>query len=289
MINIFLITLTVAAWLGSSRGPREAYDLAQPDRVMVLPDTLHEVSGISVTDSLIACVQDENGIIFMYDPVQQKIRRQVTFGPDGDYEDIAWANGAYYVLRSDGLIYKIRETGGRPEVSSYFTGIPAKNSEGLCYDARKNALLIAVKGKSGKGKMFRDQREVYAFDLKTGRLQQKPVLVMNTEQMKEFAAEKNISLPVKFKKKGKVSETVLKLTSSAIAIHPITGEIYLLSSTDRLLLVFESDYTIKDMIKLDPYRFNKAEGLDFSSKGELFISNEGQHREPTILSFALKK
>ena len=44
------------------------YNLSKPDKIYILPPALKEVSGITGTDaSSIACIQDENGIIFIYD------------------------------------------------------------------------------------------------------------------------------------------------------------------------------------------------------------------------------
>lgn len=44
------------------------YNLNEPSSVITLPQTLHEVSGLTdFSNTEIACVQDEKGIIFIYD------------------------------------------------------------------------------------------------------------------------------------------------------------------------------------------------------------------------------
>ncbi|MEO8211018.1 MAG: hypothetical protein ABI840_10685 [bacterium] len=53
------------------------YDLTKPLSVNALPEILNEVSGITVMDSnTVACIQDENGTLFIYDVVKNKIKTQ---------------------------------------------------------------------------------------------------------------------------------------------------------------------------------------------------------------------
>jgi len=49
------------------------YRFDKPEQSVVLPPVLHEISGItSITDELLACVQDERGVIFFYELVWVK-------------------------------------------------------------------------------------------------------------------------------------------------------------------------------------------------------------------------
>ena len=86
------------------------YKLTEPDARIILPDTLREISGLTCIDSnLFACIQDENGILFIYDLKQNKIREQFTFNIDGDYEGICRVSDTIYILRSDGVLFEISD------------------------------------------------------------------------------------------------------------------------------------------------------------------------------------
>lgn len=75
-----------------------------------LPDILEEVSGIEwIGDGKIACIQDEDGIIFIYNLYSHKIETEIKFADPGDYEGIAIDDKTAYVLRSDGSIFKIQQ------------------------------------------------------------------------------------------------------------------------------------------------------------------------------------
>jgi uncharacterized protein YjiK len=267
------------------------YNFTQPDITFILPDTLHEISGLTELDgSTVACVQDENGIVFIYDIVNNMIREQHPFHVDGDYEGITRVGKTIYVLRSDGMLFEIPDyASGNAKPVSYSTGIPANNNEGLCYDPQNNRLLIACKSKIGKGAEYKDRRAVYAFDLETKALSKNPVYDFNLQAIKQFAVEQNINLPSRIKKKGQVTEPVIKFTASAIAIHPLTKKLFLLSSADHMLFVFDNKGNIEHIELLDPVLFNKSEGITFLQNGDLLITNEGQDKKPTLLRFNYQK
>jgi len=270
---------------------KTGYNLTSPDKLHLLPDTLREVSGLtSISNSTFACVQDENGILFIYDSQQNKIIRQYQFNLDGDYEGIARVGNDMFVLQSDGIIYQIVNFKSEKfRLISYKTGIPANNNEGLCYDKQNNRLLVACKSKIGTGREFKDRRVIYGFDLEFKKLSEQPVFDFDLREINEFAKSNKISLPVKIKKNGGVTVPTIKFRTSAICIHPVTGKLFLLSALDHMLFMFRMDGTLEHMELLNPDVFNKAEGITFTENGDMLITNEGQNKKPTLLLFVYRK
>src|SRR4029079_18374811 len=77
-----------------------------------------------------------------------------------------------------------------------------------------------------------------------------------------------------------------RLKPSAAAIHPVTGELFLIASVNHLLVVFSKDHEPKGVYHLDPKTFKQPEGLTFTPKGDLLISNEASNSgTPDILIF----
>lgn len=258
------------------------YDLNAPFKVLILPDTLREVSGITALDKdRVACVQDENGIVFIYDLNKGRLESQYVFAADGDYEGIARAGDTLYVLRSDGVLFKSVQGARALSINTF---IPAPNSEGLCYDEAGHRLLIACKAKSGKGPEHKDKRQIYSYDLKAGRPSADAVIEFNVPEIRQFVKAQRITLPVKEKKNGK-HEEILRFTPSAIAVHPVSRMLYLISSTDHLLFVFDAQGNPREVAALDPRLCNKPEGMIFLENGDLLITNEGQHKKPSLLWF----
>jgi len=264
------------------------YNLSDPDEIFILPDVLHEISGITAIDSLsVACIQDEKGIIFVFDLLKNEIRNWFDFNIDGDYEGIAQVGKIYYVLRSDGVLFKLENLESSAIKKEIFqTGIPAMNNEGLCYDKQNNRLLIAPKDNFDKGTVKKDKRPVFGFDLLTGKLISEPVFNFELSDIKRFALENKITH--KEKKKKEKNESDIEFKPSELGIHPLTKDVYILSGAENMLFVFDSAGTIKYIEKLNPEIFYAPEGITFFNNGDLLISNEGQNRRATLIRFNYK-
>lgn len=267
------------------------YDFTSPSTRLTLPAILNEISGQTIIDdSTIACVQDEQGIIFLYDTQKNKIRQQITFAGDGDYEGICKVGADIFVLRSDGVIFQVTNfASATPGTETFSTGIPADNNEGLCYDSLHNCLLIAAKGRISDDKSDKDLRGIYSFDLATKKLSAEPVFEFDVNELVDFAYLHDVNIPTKEKKKGVAP--ALKFRISAIGIHPLTRELYVLSATDHALFIFESQPVetghgeALHIEMLDEKIFNKAEGISFYNNGDLLITNEAQDKKPTLMRF----
>ena len=239
-----------------------------------MPAILKEISGIAYLDkNRFACVQDESGIIFIYNNATGKIEKQVTFGASGDYEGIAMVGTTAYVVRSNGTIYEVDNINiSSPNIKEHKTPLTAKNDvEGLAYDAPNNRLLLAIKGAETSSA---DYKGIYAFDLKSKKLSTTPAIKLN------------LSDPMLPSKKSK--KPANNLQPSDIDINPVTKEIYLTESANSNLYILNADGSIKERYTLSKADFSQPEGITFSPSGELFISNEGKDESGNILQVRVK-
>jgi uncharacterized protein YjiK len=72
---------------------------------------------------------------------------------------------------------------------------------------------------------------------------------------------------------------------SGIAIHPITSEIFVISSQGKKLLILSPEGKKNALIELNPKNFVQPEGICFTPNGDLFISSEGVNSNSYILKF----
>ncbi|HNS13274.1 MAG TPA: hypothetical protein PKM97_11730 [Bacteroidia bacterium] len=295
-VLISISLLFVLAVLGCSANSTESknvggYDLSDPDELIVLPDILREVSGLTdIDNNTFACIQDEDGILFIYDIHKNDIHKQYNFHVEGDYEGITRVDSTMYILRSDGVLFEISNYQNENfSLTSYQTGIPANNNEGLCYDPDHNRLLIASKGRAAKGPQYKDKRVIYGFDLKTKKLTTDPVFDFDLQAIKQYAIDKKIEIPLKTLKKANSQEPFIRFMTSAIAVHPVSKKLYLLSAADHLFFIFNMNGEVEYIEKLDASIFNKAEGITFMDNGDMLITNEGQNGRPTLLRFNSNK
>jgi hypothetical protein len=65
-----------------------------------------------------------------------------------------------------------------------------------------------------------------------------------------------------------------KLRPSAAAINPVTNELYIVSAINHLIVVTDRKGNFKQLYELDPALYKQAEGIAFTPKGDIIISNE---------------
>lgn len=257
------------------------YDLNAPKESYVLPSILREVSGITITNKdQLVCIQDELGLLFMFSTKTKDLAGKDSFYVKGDFEGIASVGNDLYVLRSDGAIIEVKKPFTKETTTqTYLTGIPAMDNEGLCYDEENNQLLILSKSMSTAEDASVNQRMIYAFDLTKKTLSPNPFMVIDVSTIHDFLINKY-----------QVSSTSdIHMNPSEIAIHPITGKIYVLSADAYLLCVFK-DGVFESAEMLDKNLFYKAEGICFLSNGDMIISNEGPRKgKGNLLLFKYSK
>jgi hypothetical protein len=265
------------------------YELDKPDLALTLPPALAEISDITtISEHEIACVQDELGIVYVYDIRSQKIVDEIRFGSKGDYEGLTKSDSKLFVLRSDGKLFELSSLKHHPTVQTYDLHLPATESEGLCLDAKHNRLLIAPKTRPSANDE-RDWRPIYAFDLQRMAPAQSPVFSINVRAIRHFAKYHSLPIPRRVKKGGEGMHNALHFLPSAIAIHPITGEVFLLSAQDHILVSCTETGSITGYALLDAGLFRQPEGLAFFPNGDMLISNEAGGKVATLLLYRWRR
>lgn len=266
------------------------YKLDKPDNIYKLPNSLREISGISFyKKNKIACVQDEEAQLFIFDLKSKEISKKYKYGKGGDFEGVELVGEVVYLLRSDGRIYAIENYKSKKYEKKLFkTMLTSKNNcEGLCYDKISNSLLIACKGAShiDKDDSNKDFKAIYQFKLSENKLKKKPFLLIDLnmifdnsklnsydELSHKLARELNSSGDIRFQPSG-------------IAIHPILGHLYVIASVGKRLVIFDRNGGIISIQKFKESLFRQPEGICFAPNGDLFISNESKNGKATILKF----
>ena len=241
-----------------------------------LPKELLEISGLSYIDgNRFACVQDEQGKIFIYNIASSSVEKKISFGGMGDYEGLAVVGETIWVLRADGKLFEVNNINAAdPMVKEYGTQLTTKQDpEGLCYDKKNNRLLIAIKGNEPDTD---DYKGIYAFDLATKKMNDQPVFKID---LLNKAFETNGSGK---KKKG-------SFNPSGIAIHSLNGDMYLTDGRNSKLLITDAAGAIKKLYQLNTSEFAQPEGIIFNAAGDLFIANEGAKLPANILQVKIDR
>lgn len=274
-------TLIVVVYLGycyqiysQNSGLLSKYNLTGANVIKIeLPDYLNEVSGLATFGSKYLFMHnDEDGVIFIYDLASKKIVRKIKIGDKNikeDFEGIAVKGDTVFLSTSNGKIYSVLLKNRSEADIIYVEKIKINdriNLEGLCFDKELNSLILPNKIEIDK--KHRDERILYSFDIAKKRFSNEPLI--------------KISL-VELKKKYKIDN----FSPTAIEIHPLNKNIFILSSQEKCIVELNPDGKILNASKLDEKNHRQPEGLTFLSDLSMVISDEasGKKAELTIIPF----
>ena len=266
------------------------YDLDDPDFEEELPGRLDEISGLDFAPNgkdLVA-INDEDGEVFTIDPLTGEADKGNKFWKDDDYEGVETVGADVWVVKSTGTLYQITNWGEDDlEVEKYNDFLDGDNDvEGLAYDKVNNRLLLGCKGQAGNDRDFILQKAIYAFDLEKKELLPEPAYRIEMREIQDYLAihpaKREVEKLVEFFGPGQSEFT---FSPSALAIHPQTDELYVLSSVGKLLLVLARDGSVQHLVKLRKKVFRQPEGICFDAAGSLYIANEAKGKDAELLRF----
>jgi len=232
---------------------------------------IKEISGVvwdNHKDQFIAH-NDEKGTIFYLDKNNAGIVKEFQFSTSkGDYEDIAMAKNDIYVLRSDGLLYKIVTDSAGSQKSFDLGKIELSGQvdfETLYYDPERDALIMLCKNCASDDKKL---VSAYAYYPDSIGFVNKPIYSIDVAKVKELSPRETS-----------------RFQPSAARIHPVLKKLFILSSASNQLVIADMDGNVEGVYMLSRKLFPQAEGLTFKSNGEMFISNEGVSAKAELLKF----
>ena len=244
------------------------YNLNSPS-TMVLPEVLLEVSGICMKNETdFYAVQDEIGQLYTINQ-KGKITEERKFSGIGDYEDVVLAGRNIVILRSDGALLSFPDSGLPAQeiekIKLFENLLPSGEYEGLAFDGKHLYVLCKECGE--------EQKYIYGY-------------VLSISEDCQIALTGNFKLDT--------DEILVRSTKkksfrpSAFAFKASTEEWFVVSSVNKVLVVADKEWKVKDIFQLDHDIFIQPEGIVFDNAGNLYISNEGDKTSPSnILKFSL--
>ena len=233
----------------------EMYDFANPT-VINLPVYLDELSGLAYypKDTSVFGVIDEDGILFKIPIMNPTKTSEWVFDKQRDFEDLILVDSTFYALVSNGDVVKINFHGDSilTEKSEFSASSGKKTNEFETIYVDEGKIVIMCKECEDDKK---SKISSFVFD---------PVKFTYSEHIKVDMA------PIA----EKLGEKKLALKPSAGAINPVTKDLYLVSSIEKLIVILDSAGTFKELYRLNPKIYKQPEGISFTPTGDLIISNE---------------
>lgn len=242
---------------------RVPYRFSQPDHETSLHGDLREISALAVVDdNTLAAVNDEEGRVYLLNAADGTVTRKIKFAKSGDYEAIEVVGNQVYVLKSNGDLYMFRISDeDQVEAEEVKTAFSSRNdTEGLTF--HQGYLLIACKASGDIDGNKTRGKAVYKYYIQTSKTVTEELVDIEKKELEKFVENRNY-----FNK-------IRDFDPSAIAVHPKTSDLYVLSA-DQVLVVFGPDNKLKEVVKLDPSIYKQPEGLCFMADGTMYIASEG--------------
>lgn len=264
-----------------------SYRFAAPDAILELADDLNEISGLSISPDgqFLLAVQDEQGIVYFVDRTSGEIVKKIDFWKEGDYEGVETAGEEIFVTKSTGTVYRVMNPGSDgQQTEKYNDGLDGSNDvEGLAYDPLEQCLLLVCKNHPGDDK---DIRNIYRFPLSEMELDMDPAYQLSLKAIKKYLkTDPDIMRLSKVKDFFYEEKNDLDFNPSALAVHPFDGNLYLLSSKGKMIIVLNRRNEVIYIQKLQKEEHPQPEGLCFDREGNMYIANEARDAKGTILLY----
>jgi hypothetical protein len=274
LYSFFCLSLAVFIF-GCNHGSKQydspaCYNLNKP-YLIKLPPELKEISGIAYysKDNSLFAESDAKGALYKIFLNKPTDIRKWKYSHKKDYEDIVLHDSTFFILNNNGDITALTFVNDSLVPHEYtFPENGKYEFESLYYDDQLQKLVLICKDCALDKEA---SVSTYSFD------------------PKQFTYGSSYSIETKII--GDIAgPSSAKFKPSGASINPVTGELYILSSINKVLVVASRAGVIKDVYKLDPALFGQPEGITFSPNGGLFISNEaGTTTAADILYLQLNK
>jgi hypothetical protein len=256
-IGIILFELSCNSTPGGKLTSPPGYDLSKP-QIYKLPAALDEISGVVYypKDSSVFAINDERGYLFKIHLTGREKIEKWKYAGGADFEDVVLVDSFFYVLQSDGTLISFKFLSpDSVKSASYALELPGSNEFEILYRNKdQNELILLCKDCQADDK---NSLSAYTFNLSTHSFSPKPAYVIDVRKIEALMEQKG-----------------LHFKPSAAAVHPVTGELYIVSSVNKLLVISDINGVPSKVFRIDPKLYKQPEGISIGPKGELVISNE---------------
>ncbi|MBT8132163.1 MAG: SdiA-regulated domain-containing protein [Gammaproteobacteria bacterium] len=233
-----------------------------------LPNKLREISGLVFHQGRLFAHNDQYGIVYEMDWREGRLISAFALGEktvQADFEGIAFADEYFFLITSDGRLYRAKpgRNGERVSFSVVNTKLGKRcEIEGLAYAESDNHLLIACK--QPRSKKLNKRIAIFYWSLTTNRLLENETIII-----KESVLRKKLDIKA--------------FNPSGIEIDRHTGHIILVAARQRAIAEIDPNGEVISARRFPlASRHRQAEGIALTSENQLIVADEGGKKKARL-------
>ena len=247
------------------------FDLVHPESVTNLPMGVNAFTDFVIMDSThLICLDDQIGGVLVYDMVSNKSQGYLPTGIDSKITEVTKIDSTIILVDDRMDLHFLLPPYDSTSITTESLREKSWISSGMClHEQTKRLFFVAESDIENEVQ----NHLIYTFNLNQRKLSERPLFEIKPEDIEFFAISNNITLPSNRLDENGDTVDVFSFKPDVIAVHPKTNEIYVLSTIDRSLAVYNQFGQVVNFTTLNEELFSQPKAMTFFPNGDLLLTN----------------
>ena len=248
------------------------FNLAQSDQISLLPMGIESFSDIAFLDStILICLQEDKSSLVLFDLSSNQVSTPITINLPNKIIDFSRIDSTIILLDDQVQVHFLLPPYDSSSLVTENDILGNWKSAATCIHESTKRMFILTQNNLEIDNPI--SNSIYTYTISKRKLNEKALFDISISDIEMFAIENNIATPQN--KFTDLSDSLSQLifNPTAMAIHPKTNEIYILSSENRSIVVFNQFGEVQDLFFLDEKLVSNPKAMTFHPSGDLLISN----------------
>ncbi len=256
------------------------FDLVHPESVSNLPMGVNAFTDFVIMDSThLICLDDQVGGVLVYDLTTNKSQGYLPTGIQFKITEVTKIDSTLILVDEKMDLHFLLPPYDSTSITTESLQDKSWISSGMClHESTKRLFFVAESDVENEIQNY----FIYTFNLNNKKLNERPLFEIKPEEIELFALTNNSPLPTN--RVDENGDTIRNFTfiPDVIAVHPKTNEIYILSSSDRSLVVYNQFGQVVNFTTLNEELFSQPKAMTFYPNGDLLLTNSDL-KNPSIV------
>jgi hypothetical protein len=256
------------------------FDLIHPESVTNLPMGVNAFTDFVILDSThLICLDDQVGGVLVYDLTSNNSQGYLPTGIDAKITEVTKIDSTIILVDEKMDLHFLLPPYDSTSITTESIKEKSWISSGMCLHEQTNRLFFVAES-SIENEI--QNYLIYTFNLNHRKLNERPLFEIKSDEIELFAITNNIPLPENRIDENGDTVQIFTFKPEVIAVHPKTNEIYILSSSDRSLVVYNQFGQVVNFAVLDEDIFVNPKAMTFYPNGDLLLTNSDL-KNPSIV------